>query len=95
MEAPQRLGKGCLCLWLKVLGNNNQELSLGNHHSNVKTQVGERCFPIEPGGQLPACPGGFPCLLPAAAQPKPGEGRAWWEGKLGLNGEGRSSSSLH
>lgn len=79
-----RLGKGCLCLRLKELGNNNQDLSLGNHHSNIKTQVGEKCSP----GGLPASP---PCI----AQPQPGESRAWWEGKVGLNGERRSSSSHH
>lgn len=57
-----------LLLWLKALGNNNQDLSLGNHHSNIKTQVGERCFPVEPGGQRPT--GGFPRPLPPVTSPK-------------------------
>lgn len=52
-KAPRRLGKGCLCLRPKALGNNNQELSLGNRHSNIETQVGRRCFPAEVGGRLP------------------------------------------
>lgn len=31
------LGKGGLCLRLRAPGNDNQELSFSNHHSNIKT----------------------------------------------------------
>lgn len=57
-----------LLLWLKAPGNNDQDLSLGNHHSNIKTQVEERCFPAEPGGQRPTR--GFPRPLPPVSSPK-------------------------
>lgn len=40
-KGTQQLQKGCFCLRLKAPGNNNQDLSLANHHGNVKTPVGE------------------------------------------------------
>lgn len=81
-KAPQWLGKGCLCSRLKALGNNNQDLSLGNHHGNIKTQVGERC---SPGGSLHLLP-----LLLSPEQEEQSLGR-----EAGFAGGGRSSPSRH
>lgn len=81
-KGTQQLLKGCFRLRLKALGNNNQDLSLGNHHSNIKTPVGARCSPAQLGGRQPWCFQPAPC----SAKPNPGEGRGQvgpQEGKLG------------
>lgn len=58
---------------LKALGNNNQDLLLGNHHSNIKTQVGERC---SPGGSLHLL---LPLLSPNQEEAETG-GKGSWVG---------------
>lgn len=81
-KGTQQLQKGCFRLRLKALGNNNQDLSLGNHHSNIKTPVGARCSHAQPGGRQPRCFQPAPC----SAEPNPGAGRGQMgpqEGKLG------------
>lgn len=94
-KAPQRLGKGCLCLRLKALGNNNQDLSLGNHHSNIEAQVGERCFLVELGGRPPAqvapCASSLRSLNPDWEKAEAEQSLAGR--KAGF--KGRSSSSRH
>lgn len=97
-KAPQRLGKGCLCLRLKALGNNNQDLSLGNHHSNIKTQVGERCFPAELGGGRPPAWGAARASSLRSLNPdqeKAGAEQSLAGRKAGFKWQRRSSSSRH
>lgn len=82
-KAPQWLGKGCLCSRLKAPGNNNQDLSLGNHHSNIKTQVGER-----------DAPRGAPCISSRRCSAPSRGSRAWHEGKRGLEEAGALPAAI-
>lgn len=83
---PGGLGKVAFACGCKALGNNNQDLSLGDHHSNIKTQVGERCFPVEPGGASRAS--SLRSLSPDQARAEAEQSLAGR--KAGFNGEGRS-----